>query len=811
MQKFGTEKDTMPSEWMEYVPGSISPPPDNQKSPHTIFHGGVNRPDIPGLNPSSEYDPLETLSQPPLLPEIGEALMQAQRRHRDAQPQSARIPLKPLRGKSIQAIIATNDNDSLFGDSDPESDSIPLALNEHPEILMSGALRSSLPVFPPESFQNSSHKSDLVSPDDHQSRYEESAGDGMVEEEEEEQDQEEEYEPADFFQTGQEYRIDDARGDGRGYDPSRPWMLGSHAQEESTLQKPSEKAGEGDQTGNPPSPSESELVSTGFEFHQDVPEDVQIAQFGHSAHRDASRKVQPDIPRKQQWHLFREVEKALKEVNPDIAKARVPEPRLGVSVCGCNGDYDRCNCSPWSCPCGGCDHGDEIDHLMRIYWQRGSKSDSIDDRVDSRAESDDHRGCSCLPGLCHCAQKSLMVTGPGTGDTRCNTGFFINRGPPRWQDVFPKGELLDTPDHRWAIKSTLPPLPWKTVQSFRKEVAAKGQRMTLQRRKDAILEFYAWEQRREAEALKGTTPKAERRRDQHGQNPSLASSSLNAPKCQCLADVCICDQGQEQLVATDLATLSPSHEIAPTCFESGSGVPTSRPDTPRPPLDSKITTPYASDVNHSSIRQSVEPELPSAEWYRESTPAYEDRSQSPSPISIQGDVQMLDTSLGNGPGSSPAPVPLRDAGSSSARNETVTPRQPQNVTTTRLSSPLKQPKRNDRIKYAVQGSKVEKRSVTGSPSKGRNVTRRATNLRPPPAAVERIDKVKTQLEKDMEVQEAPKPGTERVSGMVADIEARESKDQTEDGTRQRDGTPVRRSSRANKGIRSSPGYAEEFS
>lgn len=682
----------MPSEWMDYVPESISPPPDDQKSPHTIFHGGVNRPELPGLNPSSEYDPSETPSQPPLLPAIGEApLMQPQRRRVDAQPQSARMPLKPPRGKSIQAIIATNDNDSLFGDSDPESDFMPSAANESPELLMSGALRSSLPVFPPEPFQNSSHKSNLVSSDDYQSRYEESDGDGMVEEEEEE-DEEGEYEPADFLQTGQEYRIDDARVDGRGYDPSRPWMLGSHVQKESTLQKPSEKVGEGDQTGNPPSPSESELVSTGFEFHQDVPEDVQIAQFGHSAYRDALRKVQPDMPRKQQWHLFREVEKALKEGNPEIATARVPEPGLGLSVCGCNGDYDSCSCSLWSCRCSGCDHSDERAQQTRKYLQGDSKIFSIDDRVDSRAESDDHRGCSCLPGLCHCAHKSLKVTRRGSGNTRCfRPRVPSNRGPP------------------------------------------------------------------------------------------------------------------------DLATLSGSHELAPTSFETEHSVPTSRPDTPRPPLDSKTTTPYASDVNHSSIRQSVEPELPSGEWYRQSTPAYEDRSQSPSPFSIQGDVKMHDASLGNGPGSTAAPVTLPDAGSSSARNERVTPRQPQNVTTTRLSSPLKQPKRNDRIKYTVQGSKVEKRSVTGSPSKGRNVTRKAANLRPPPAAVERADKVKTQLEKDMEVQEAPKPGTERVSGMVADIEARESRDQTEDGMRQRDGTPVRRSSRANKGIRSSPGYAEEFS
>ncbi|RVX65865.1 hypothetical protein B0A52_10278 [Exophiala mesophila] len=796
-----SRKVTMPSEWMEDVPWSTSPPHDHQKSPHTIFHGGVDRPHIPGLNPSSEYDPSETISQSPVRPATSEALlMQGERSHQDAKSQAVMFPSKPPHTKSIKAIMATNDNDSLFGDSDPESDIIPSARRENTELLMSGALQSSLPAFVPGAFHRTSHQNGIPSSDDYQSRCEES-------DEEVELEEEEEYEPPDPTQELLEYTIDTEIAHGREYDPSRPWILGYHAQKDATLRIPAERLKESDKIGDPPSPSESELVSRGFEFHQEIPEDIQIAQFGHSAYRDALRKVQPDIPRKQQWYLFREVERALKDINPRIAQTPVPKSMLGVCVCGCNGYTEKCACSPWFCACGECDHSDEVDRFMRKYWQKGCEIDglNLNDEVGASPV------CSCLPGLCHCEKGSLVTPSPSPGTRWCWARDNLTKGPPHWQDVFPKGELVVSPDYRWGIKSALPPLPWKMVQRFWKESAVKKDQMSDEQRKDAILEFYAWEQKNEAEASKGTTPKVKRGQNHHEQYLSLASSSASDPKFRCLANGCVFEQGQQHLGAADLATVSDDQVLVSMSLERGSSMPISRPDTPRPPLDAKTTTPYASDVNHDSIRQSVEPEFPSAEWHRESTPAYEDRSQSPSPVSMNGILQIRDPCLADYPVSTKTPVPLPIAESSSAVNEKASSRQSYDVITNWLSYPMKIPKRNDRIKNGVQGAKIEKRSATSSASKGRNMNRRATTMRPPPAALEKADRVKTQLEKDIELQEAPKPGMERVSSMVADIEARERQKSTGDGLRQRDGTPVRRSSRANKGIRSSPGYAEEFS
>ena len=100
---------------------------------------------------------------------------------------------------------------------------------------------------------------------------------------------------------------------------------------------------------------------------------------------------------------------------------------------------------------------------------------------------------------------------------------------------------------------------------------------------------------------------------------------------------------------------------------------------------------------------------------------------------------------------------------------------------------MKQPKRDARRKAAVQGAKVDKRSVTGSPakSKSRNVTRKAATGRKPTASVGKL------------VEQAKKKETAvgKVKEAVEKIEKQVKKQEEEKEEKQRDGTPVRRSAR----------------
>lgn len=252
-----------------------------------------------------------------------------------------------------------------------------------------------------------------------------------------------------------------------------------------------------------------------------------------------------------------------------------------------------------------------------------------------------------------------------------------------------------------------------------------------------------------------------------------------------------------------------------------SQMPLSRPDTPRPHLDTTPSTPYASEIrpeyfermlDADSIRQSVEPEVPLANWQRESTPAYEDRSLTPSPISRGGDVAMLD-----GPsdrGSVPPMLPPMSPVDSKLCRSTLASRPPIPPIPSASSGPLKIAKRDERRKSGVQGSKVDKRSATGSPtkaharSKSRNITKKLNVIRQPPLPVGDMA-----TREDSTVEPSGNPpctmtptvAAGRVAVAVANIEAQVNRQQEEKDMKQKDGTPVRRSQRKNKGVRTSLG------
>ncbi|KAG9779980.1 hypothetical protein KCU88_g3868, partial [Aureobasidium melanogenum] len=260
-----------------------------------------------------------------------------------------------------------------------------------------------------------------------------------------------------------------------------------------------------------------------------------------------------------------------------------------------------------------------------------------------------------------------------------------------------------------------------------------------------------------------------------------------------------------------------------------------RPDTPRPAPESGTSTPYPSQLVQDYVRQSVEPECLPATWEVRSMTGYDDRSDTPSPrsmLSRQGlglDLEMQDVSNG-----------LEHVQSRQEREVSVPPSMLQHApdTASRRSqspgkpsippipggsgSPLKQPKRDDRRKSGVHGAKVNKRSVTttatsakASPSKPKisNVTRKVTTARQPTTSLgklvdqARLDKAAAVLQDDRPGDSGlgkPDVGVSKVTAAIEKIE-QQVRDQQEIVRVQKDGTPVRRSRRANKGVRTSLG------
>jgi hypothetical protein len=278
-------------------------------------------------------------------------------------------------------------------------------------------------------------------------------------------------------------------------------------------------------------------------------------------------------------------------------------------------------------------------------------------------------------------------------------------------------------------------------------------------------------------------------------------------------------------------------------------MPPSRPDTPRPPLESTSSTLYAADVlqdyvqqsvesnvavpqsqewhadcvehgfttpqkdnfrcsvepeytpsSQDDVRQSVEPEYSPPNWARESTPAYENRSLTPSPFSGTGDVEMHDISqetivpsgLGR-EGSTPPP--------DSETRGSISPQRP--VPPPVPDSGIKQPKRSDRRKSGVQGSKVEKRAATGTKAKPKS--------RKPTASVGKLVEQAKKENKETVGQEGAKEGRNKplpnAGGKVSDaVKKIEEQMKQEEGKKQKDGSSLRRSKRANKGVRTSLGY-----
>ncbi|EXJ86598.1 hypothetical protein A1O3_03551 [Capronia epimyces CBS 606.96] len=411
----------------------------------------------------------------------------------------------------------------------------------------------------------------------------------------------------------------------------------------------------------------------------------------------------------------------------------------------------------------------------------------------------------------------------------------------------------------WGINSD-------SIRRFEAEVLRKRPDMTQQERNEALLMFHIREQARQS-VNGGREPGLEPGNSQVTSWPSseMPGAQTSVPTCSCSKGaLCTCSSG-----SCRCGTDGPGPAVSPisrkaTSTSSGpskAAVPgsplrplsnktddhqtgqrlISRPDTPRPLPESGPSTPFSLQALRHSIRQSVEPELPHPNWQRESTPGYEDRSATPSPLSRQGvdvnaDVDMPDApdglaqvTLGR-QASLPPSMPHPGRSRSQSPDKPATPiRNPNPLPPVPpipgSGSPLKQPKRADRRKSAaaaaVQGAKVDKRSVTAtatarlgaSKPKSRNVTRKATasvGRLVEQAKAEKMDKAAAAAagDRDCDAEKTKPTAGSKVAAAVEKIEQQvRDREQEETGKnvilKQKDGTPVRRSQRANKGTRMS--------
>ncbi|OAL29211.1 hypothetical protein AYO20_09264 [Fonsecaea nubica] len=517
-----------------------------------------------------------------------------------------------------------------------------------------------------------------------------------------------------------------------------------------------------------------------------------------------------------------------------------PETRSGsLHNCPCGCATAECACHPAYCECSGCDHTEQARQLKSEAENKWGFGGEADNQGCGGGDSQ-KKPCSCLPGLCRCETCAEHT-----------------------------GEMVPEPVNRCACA-----IKGRKIECDASKELELGQRQEAESQPvdgGVPSQTQAWKQGESFAGGSQTVPevhtpqpcRSENETDQralHGEEavkvirtPTLVSRQDHRPLHLKLAELIESPIPVSSSPQGSAGVYSRKGSVPPTiqqpttpAFSQRSSMPPSRPDTPRPPVDSTPSTPYAADVlqdyvqqsieqrlpppapapEQDQIRQSVEPELPPPNWARESTPAYVDRSLTPSPLSRRDntDVEMKDISPTLLPGDFglelSLPPPTSEP-SVSAPTRPAPPPIPDGGVVI-----IKQPKRGERRKSAVHGAKVEKRSATGSPAKpkSRNVTRKPT------ASVGKlVEKAKRKTrEAAAEAAEGGGTGPEQVQGAslrhpllsnkkaaehggkvaaaVERIERHVKQQDEEQSLTQKDGTAVRRSRRANKGVRTSFGY-----
>jgi hypothetical protein len=346
-----------------------------------------------------------------------------------------------------------------------------------------------------------------------------------------------------------------------------------------------------------PSPTESELVNDGFEFHNELPETLQIAKFNNEAFRQALREVRPRIPQKLQWYAYKKALQPLDQDDDDVGDKYDPSnpgrdfPAASIeSARGfqCDGDSTRCDCAPGHRGCAGCprNHGDAESVLHKT-------ASTVEDEQDDVPM--DIGKTPITPSFPQMQQSSVRQSIPGLGQStqvpehwqpptqlanhRCQCGDYCQC--PKLDDMPVREEnqpdRLSSDNLGWLIKKA-PSQPSSPVKP------------------NPPLRYH------------------------HETAPAILSNSLQQ-------DFYTPQQGftfvRSSVSVHSYATYSSSHSTPLGTPPTMTAISLLRPDTPRP--------------TDTDVRQSVEPEMPLPNWHRDSTPAYTDRSPSPSPVSRTGD------------------------------------------------------------------------------------------------------------------------------------------------------------------------------
>jgi hypothetical protein len=358
-----------------------------------------------------------------------------------------------------------------------------------------------------------------------------------------------------------------------------------------------------------PSPTESQLLASGFEFHNELSEKEQIARFGDKAFRKALREVLPSLSRKQQWYAWRRVneENYGEGMTPKEVLKEAAMEDSGVCECrclgngeGCDGDDGTCGKLLSECLCRDC--GDCDEHYL---WHHPGDA------------------CETEGELGELPEGTLMQrSGSGKG------GRVGGDGQTEW---------LEQSEERDQVNR-----------------GADGERGTFK------------------------------------------------------SDCEVSDRPSDWIGLFGRGRLVDSEPVsqARQRFDVGRDVPA----VPVSRISGLGLLDQASDVrpSYDEIRRSVEPEIPRRQMHRESTPAYENRSPSPSPIDRREDIEMIDA---------PSATTLPPLGPRLSLPQPSIPA-PETTKTT---------KRGGRRKSAVQGSKVEKTSTTKSRVVSRTVTTAVKN------------------------------------------------------------------------------------
>jgi hypothetical protein len=353
-----------------------------------------------------------------------------------------------------------------------------------------------------------------------------------------------------------------------------------------------------------PSPTESQLLNDGFEFHSALPESLQIAKFDNEAFRQALREVRPGIPRKQQWYAYKKALQLLDQDEDGVGDEYDPSnpgrdfPAASVETahgCQCGGDSARCNCAPGHCGCSGCprNHADAESVPQNTIIREEDEQDDVPMDIGktpitpSFPQTQQSSTRQSIPGLGQPAQVPVDWQPPSQlANHRCQCGDHCQCPPGGCQcpklDETPKTEEYQ-PDRLSSDK----------VGWLIKKVASQP-----------------------SSPIKADPPL----RYHHESAPAVLSSSGQQ-------DFYTPQQGftfvRSSVSVHSHATYSCSHSTPLGTPPTMTPIAPSRPDTPRP--------------TDTDVRQSVEPEMPLPNWHRDSTPAYTDRSPSPSPVSRTGD------------------------------------------------------------------------------------------------------------------------------------------------------------------------------